>query len=159
MTAYLLSLFSAAMAVALVGLLAPGSSGRALKLACGLFLICVIALPLPSWLGDLRDSLGEITAQDPANGTGTDYEEQLQEALDSASRSYFAAMLTQMLEDRFSIPQGELRCAILWEESEEMLRPQRVTLILSGSAVWKDPAEMEEFVSGLLGCECVSAIE
>lgn len=78
--------------------------------------------------------------------------------MESASRSYFAQSLTQMLEQRFSIPAGEIRCTVRWQQDEE-LRPDRVTLVLSGSAIWKNPAEMEEFVTGLLGCECVTAIE
>ena len=89
----------------------------------------------------------------------SDYTAQMEEAVQSASKTYFAQSLTQMLEQRFSITPGEVRCSIQWAEGDDGMQPLKITLILSGSAIWKNPADMEEFVTGLLGCECVTAIE
>ena len=86
------------------------------------------------------------------------YENAANEALENASKAYLAQALTRLLEERFSIPSGEVRCVILWA-SEEEAKPQKVTVILSGSAICKNPNQIEEEVTNLLGCPCVTAIE
>ena len=159
MQTYLLSLLGGALAAALVGILAPEGASRHIRLVSSLFLICVLVAPLPKAIGSVSSWFEELEeAADAGESGGDDYAAQLETAMESASRSYFAQSLTQMLEQRFSIPAGEVRCTVRWQQDEE-LRPERVTLVLSGSAIWKNPAEMEEFVTGLLGCECVTAIE
>ena len=159
MQTYLLSLLGGALAAALVGILAPEGASRHIRLVSSLFLICVLVAPLPKAIGSVSSWFEELEeAADAGESGGGDYAAQLEAAMESASRSYFAQSLTQMLEQRFSIPAGEIRCTVRWQQDEE-LRPDRVTLVLSGSAIWKNPAEMEEFVTGLLGCECVTAIE
>ena len=159
MQTYLLSLLGGALAAALVGILAPEGASRHIRLVSSLFLICVLVAPLPKAIGSVSSWFEELEeAADAGESGGGDYAAQLEAAMESASRSYFAQSLTQMLEQRFSIPAGEIRCTVRWQQGEE-LRPERVTLVLSGSAIWKNPAEMEEFVTGLLGCECVTAIE
>ena len=159
MQTYLLSLLGGALAAALVGILAPEGASRHIRLVSSLFLICVLVAPLPKAIGSVSSWFEELEeAADAGESGGDDYAAQLEAAMESASRSYFAQSLTQMLEQRFSIPAGEIRCTVRWQQDEE-LRPERVTLVLSGSAIWKNPAEMEEFVTGLLGCECVTAIE
>ena len=158
MQTYLLSLLGGALAAALVGILAPEGASRHIRLVSSLFLICVLVAPLPKAIGSVSSWFEELEEAADAGESGGDYAAQLEAAMESASRSYFAQSLTQMLEQRFSIPAGEIRCTVRWQQGEE-LRPERVTLVLSGSAIWKNPAEMEEFVTGLLGCECVTAIE
>lgn len=159
MQTYLLSLLGGALAAALVGILAPEGASRHIRLVSSLFLICVLVAPLPKAIGSVSSWFEELEeAADAGESGGGDYAAQLEAAMESASRSYFAQSLTQMLEQRFSIPAGEIRCTVRWQQGEE-LRPERVTLVLSGSAIWKNPAEMEKFVTGLLGCECVTAIE
>lgn len=159
MQTYLLSLLGGALAAALVGILAPEGASRHIRLVSSLFLICVLVAPLPKAIGSVSSWFEELEeAADAGESGGGDYAAQLEAAMESASRSYFAQSLTQMLEQRFSIPAGEIRCTVRWQQDEE-LRPERVTLVLSGSTIWKNPAEMEEFVTGLLGCECVTAIE
>jgi hypothetical protein len=83
----------------------------------------------------------------------------MQQVVDEASKTYFCDMLTQTLEERFSLSQGTVRCLVAWKQEEDGIKPEKVTLILSGSAVWHSPKEMEVFVTELIGCSCVSAIE
>ena len=158
MKAYFLSILGAGLLSAMVGLLAPAATQKHLKLVSSLLLVCVLVAPLPRALQALQGLSDELT-NDADGSLTTDYEKELQQALQTASGSYFAEALTTLLCNRFSIPAGELRCAVRWVEDGDALRPLSVTLILSGSAIWKNPAEMEDFVTQLLGCECVSAIE
>ena len=157
MKEYLLSLLSAAFAISLVGILAPNGTQSSIKLLSALFFLCVIAAPLPQWLSALPERIEEITSSDPSK-TDEDYKQQAADTLNAASKAYLAQMLTQFLEERFSIPTGEVRCAIQWAAGEEA-RPEKITVILSGSAIWKNPNDIETAVTQLLGCECVTAIE
>ena len=54
--------------------------------------------------------------------------------------------------------QETVRCAVEWKTGEPAT-PERITVILSGGAIWKDPEKLEAFVRDLIGCDCVTAIE
>ena len=164
MKSYFLSLIAASMIAALVGILSPsgekGGIAKHVKLLTSLFLVCVLISPLKQTLSGLRDWINgvpelpsvEVPEKDP-------YKQQMEEALQGASTAYFTQMLTQMLEQQFSITTGEVRCNVQWHSENGTLTPVRVTVILSGKAIWRDPEQIEQFVQELLGCTCVSAIE
>ena len=157
MKAYLLSLLGTAFVTALVNLLCPERSHRYMKLLTSLLFLCVLAAPLPKVIRSVRELIanGDAIFAPPT-------EEQLpsqSDYLDEASKTYFVQHLTHLLETEFQIPTGEVRCAVLWEEEDGIAAPARVTVILSGGSIWKDPHAIEATVSALLGCECVTAIE
>ena len=87
------------------------------------------------------------------------YSTELQNALDNASKNYFEDMLTLTICQKFDVLEDDLRVHVEWAGEGDHLRPQKVTLILSGKAIWKNPAKMEDYVTSLLGCDCASAIE
>ncbi len=161
---YLIGLLAASMIAALVGLLTPdgerGGIGKHVKLLTALFLVCVLIAPIGSAIEGLKKLFeGGIDLPGMEETPDQSYQEELSGALENASTAYFTQMLTQVLENQFQIPAGELRCAVSWESVGEALKPTRVTVVLSGSAIWKDPRAIEDFVEELLGCNCVSAIE
>ena len=157
MSAYLLSFSGAALLAALVGVLAPGSAGlkKHLRLISILVLLCILAVPLPGLITKLKD-LPSLSSEGQPE---FDFEARAKETLDSASRVYFVRALTTHLEEKFGIAPGEIRCAVVWKEEGSEARPERVTLIFSGSAKWKNPHEPEAYVSELLGCPCNSAVD
>lgn len=158
MKAYLLSLIGTALVITVVELFSPTSTTKQVRFLASLLFLCVLAAPLPKAIVSLsqliEDGLPQISLQ-PTE----DAKQQLQETLDAASGAYLAQALTELLEREFSIPSGEARCRITWREEGEQRLPERVTVILSGSAIWIAPAPIEKRVSELLGCECVTAIE
>ena len=160
MKSYLYALLLVALATALVGILSPdgekGGMGKHLRLLSSLLLICVLIAPLKSGIASLLEwSRGEIRIPGLEEPDPEADRLQFQEQLDNASREYICQMLTQTLEQEFSIPSGEVRCMIQWDGET----PTLVTVVLSGSAIWKDPEIIEEYVSTLLDCPCQSAIE
>ena len=161
MQSYLLTLISTALLVALVGLLAPkGGLSKYIKLLTSLLLLCVLLSPIQKAIPALQAFLNgewELPALDLPNEDS--YKEELDRALEEASTLYFTQMLTQTLQAEFSIDAGDLRCIVQWSAEQEALRPKRVTVILSGRAIWKDPEAIERFVKELLDCDCVCAIE
>ena len=160
MKAYLLSLLGAAFLAAAIGILTPegtnGGIGKYVRLLSVLMIVCVIALPLPHAIADLRERLTDLTDQSP-NGKDS-FDARSQALLDNASRAYFASSLTAHLAERFSLNSDEITCAIRWKEADGETLPESITLILSGSARWHDPHELENYVADLLGCPCNTAI-
>ncbi len=163
MKEYLISIVAASLIAALLGILAPEGSGKGLskhvRLLSALFLLCVLITPLKYISETVRDLInGNITWEAPPTDSKEDYDEELKQSFNASSKVYFAQLLLNRLETEFKIPTGEVRCSIQWENEEET-RPLRISIILSGSSVWRDPKPIENYVEELLGCECVSAIE
>ena len=161
--AYTISIFATALLITVVDILAPTGNGgglaRHLRLVTSLVLVCILISPtvaLVEKLGELAN--GEWELGDNSQ-TQEGYNEQMQHALDNASKEYFEEMLTQTLCEQFDITEGDIRTHVEWVGDTTDLRPQKVTVILSGKAIWKNPAKIEEYVSSLLECECASAIE
>ena len=166
MKAYLLTLFATALVAMLVGILAPegekGGLSKHVGLLSSLCIVCVLIAPLGNAIADIRETLDggvDFPWEENESAEDSPYRDQLQSALDEAGDAYFTEMLTQMLEQEFAISPGEIRCVAVWEQADENPTLAKVTVLLSGSAIWRDTAAIEAYVTNLLGCPCASAIE
>lgn len=158
MEGYCLSILAASVIGAIVGLLSPtGGISKYLRLTVSLFLLCALLSPLPALLEDLVDG-GGISLLPDREEEKEEYRESLEQALNDASKEYFISMLTRALREECSLAEGTVRCAVLWQEGDTLL-PRRVTVILSGESIWKDPSPIKDYVHSLLDCECAVAIE
>ena len=161
MKEYIISLITAALLASLIGLLSPQSEGgglsRHLRLLTSLFLLCVLLSPAVELLLSLKNDTLDGVLPDGAPPQKEEYQQSLDEALSSATGTYLAALLTDALETEFSIPEGEVRCSVTLRADNT--HPEKIRVILSGSAIWKDPERIEAFVTERIGCECVTAIE
>ncbi len=159
----MLSIFATALLITVVDILAPTGTGgglsRNLKLVTSLVFVCILISPTISLTQKLRDFANGEWELEIEGDIEDHYSSQLQNALDSASLEYFEGMLKKTLCEQFTIAEDDLRVRVEWVGEGEDLRPKKVTVILSGKAIWKDPAKIEEYVTSLLGCDCVSAIE
>ena len=157
---YLLSIFATALLITVVDILAPGGGlSKHLKLVTSLVFVCILISPSLAFAEKLKDFANgdwELAIEEDME---EHYSSELQNALDDASKEYFENMLELTLCKEFDIAEDNLRVAVEWIGDAENLRPQKVTVILSGKAIWKNPAKIEEYVTSLLGCTCVSAIE
>lgn len=164
MGTYLISLIAAALVAALVGILTPEGAGggiaKHMRLLIALFLLCALISPIKETITSLMDfANGELPLPELGDVGEEDYQKALEEAMSTSSKAYLVQLLTQGIEREFSIADGEVRCAVRWNDAKDDLRPTRVTVILSGRAIWCDPAPIEQYVTNLIGCECVTAIE
>ena len=162
MRSYLLSVFLIALALSLISILSPegekGGIAKHIRLLTSLLLVCVLVAPLDDLIRGLKEKAEEgITLPGLEDSLKEDYQNQMQQLLDDSSRNYFVQSLTRTLEEEFAIPTGQIRCRVSWSENGST--PIKVTVILSGNAIWKDPAPIEEYVTALLGCPCQTAIE
>jgi len=164
MKTYLLSILAAAILAILVTQLAPdgerGGIAKHIRLIASLFLICVLISPVQALIQRLPELLnGDWSSSANIPEDNAAYREQLEEAIRQASADYFTDMLTQTLCDELSVSQEEVRCRVLWDTEKQELTPQKVTVILSGRAIWKDPAQICALVTSLIGCPCDVIIE
>lgn len=164
MKEYIVSLFAAALVAALIGVLSPEGEGggisKHMRLLTALFLLCVIVAPIGGLIGTLEGMLDGTESLPGLEGDAEEgYREEMENALSSAAKPYFANLLIEAVKKEFSIPDGEVRCSIRWRDGESGATPDRISIILSGSSIWKDPSGIEKFVRERVGCECVTAIE
>jgi hypothetical protein len=164
MKEYILTLIAAALSASLIGILSPdgerGGIARHMRLLIALFMAITLISPIRSLLSGIRDwTVGSGSLPPSVESLPIDPDKTLSEALQNASEAYFTDMLTQAIETKFAIGVGDVRCAVAWQAKDGTLAPKKVTVLLSGHAVWKNPEEIEAFVHGLLGCECAIAIE
>ena len=146
MGTYLITLITASLVAAVVGILTPdgerGGIAKHMQLLISLALLCMMIAPVKDAIAALTELAGgEWVAPELGETQEEDYREKMEEAMQNASGSYLAELLTDALA------------------TDGAVQPSRVTVILSGRAIWVDPAPIERYVSDLLGCECVSAIE
>ena len=157
---YLLSIFATALLITVVDILAPGGGlSKHLKLVTSLVFVCILISPSLAFAERLKDFANGDWELAIEGDMEEHYSSELQNALDDASKEYFENMLELTLCKEFDIAEDNLRVAVEWIGDAENLRPKKVTVILSGKAIWKNPAKIEEYVTSLLGCTCVSAIE
>lgn len=158
MQKYLLSVVGVSFAAALTRLLSPRGERdgliKAIRLLTAILVIFVLIAPLRSVVGGIADWFGTLST----DGVIDDLRESAEAGRDDLTRAYLTERLTRRLEEDFGIAEGDLTCFAEWEDGET-LRPLRVTLLLSGGAIWKDARAMEEEVTTLLGCPCESVIE
>ncbi len=164
MKEYILTLIAAALLAALIGILSPdgerGGIARHMRLLVALFMVCTLISPIRGLLTGIRHWMdGEGSLFPSEQVLPIDPDTTLEETLENASGTYFTDMLTQAIETTFAIGIGDVRCSVTWNRVDGELSPARVTVLLSGRAIWKDPDAIEAFVRELLGCECVIAIE
>ena len=159
--AYILSIFATAILITVVDILVPSGGGlsKHLKLVCSLVFICILISPTISLAQKLKDFANGDWEFEIAGDADNPYSEEMQNALDSVSLEYFEGMLKQTLCEEFDIAEDDLRLQIEWMGEGLQMHPKKVTIILSGKAIWKNPAKIEGYVTSLLDCDCVSAIE
>lgn len=158
MREYLLSVVAAAIAVGAVTALMPEGEGGGLRRHVSFVgALCVLAI-LISPVGELMGFLGDLSFRSfgtVEDGTKSEYEEIYAEYLQYASAENLSDSVAAMLCDRFDIPPEQCRVRVRVGSRDGRAAAEQVTVILSGSALLRDPYEIEGFISDLLGCECV----
>ncbi len=156
MREYLLCLVGAAIAVGAVTALMPEGEGGGLRRHVGFVgALCVLAI-LISPLGELLNLLGGLSFEGwgDVNETEAKYEQIYAEYLQSASAENVSDSVVTVLCDRFDISPEQCRVRVKVTSRDGRAMAKQVTVILSGGALFRDPYEIEGFISDLLGCEC-----
>ncbi len=164
MKVYIISLISIAAVAALVEIFSPKRFEKYMKLVLSLCVVCVLTGPFVSIVNTLygisNGDVSDIWDLSPS-GEHEDYDKIMYDTILAAGRENVRQGIGQVLRERFGIPYEECKVSvdITYDEENEEFSVNKVTLVLSGASIWRDPYEIEEYIEKLLGCECVTAIE
>lgn len=157
MREYLMSLIMAALTVGLIGVLVPerdsGGIRRYVTFAGSLCVLILLISPVVralDFVGELTDGGFDISFE---NNT-EQYEEQFKQYISSLSEESMGAELVSVICEKFDISGEECHVKVDTYEADGEPAIGRVTVILSGKAIFRDPYEIEQYITGLLGCEC-----
>lgn len=152
MSGYLYSLAVAVVVISVVSALVPASMSTHVRALCALCVICLVCAPLASAIGAVTKGDWEI----PEGWLGEDAEQAQEQDYGEFSRELLAGQLTLLLEQEFSLSPHDVQVYAAWDADG---RPSRITLVLSGQAIWQDPDPVKAYVENLLGCECIIVLD
>ena len=165
MRAYIYSVVCMAAVGGIVLIVSPDGMRSGIKkhirLICSLCMLCVMISPVTNLLESIRD-IGHRVDEPDDDG----YLQGIYESIyDASSEGYFGdgvgnAVKDQLFE-RFGISPRECRTLVEFcdENGDGFREPKKITVILSGSSVFRDPRQIEGYISGKFGCQCVCAVE
>ena len=154
MREYIFSIIGASLIAAVITLFLPEGKdiSKYVKLLVSLAVICVIVNPfenasggltISEWFSALIPNVEESAAQDKYYGVLTDIgERELEKRLED------------LICEKFSIGADDIEITVEAHEENGTLTLDRVAVGLYRAAVLKDPYEIEEYVSELVGCAC-----
>lgn len=151
MRGYLYALAAAAVVISVVSAVVPAAMSAHVRALCALCMICIVCAPLSGAISALRQGEWEI----PEEWLG-ESEQENEADYEQFSKQMLAGQLTLLLEKQFDIAPGDVEVVATWEDGQEL---SRITLLLSGKAIWQDPGPIREYVRDLLGCECIIVLD
>ena len=167
MSAYVLTLLSASVAVCIIELLLPrGDGGRMashLRLVSGLFLLVLLLNPLREGLLFLRSAatgeLGDLVADRlPSLSYDDVYDDAFAATLAEMGRQEVEARVTETLEIVFAIPaEGcavEAVCKTTDDTEGTSLTLRELRIGLRGQYALEDPHPIEDYFADRLECPC-----
>ena len=132
-----------------------------IKLISSLCLLCVMISPMSELLTSLGEIGDSVASDDDREELQSMYESIYNGEMDKENGEGIGAAVKEKLYERFDIPGGESRVEVSFRDldGDGFREPTRITVILSGGSVFRDPRKIEDYLSELFGAECVCAIE
>ena len=151
MSGTVLALFGVCLGVAILELALPGEERESpkafLQFFASLLVLILIVGPLFSLPQAVEDALGDLQAG--AEST-EDFEQILQDAVAMRSKEQLEAGVGAWLEENFALAPGAYTVCATLDRNGELCR---ITVRLQGVGLLRDPAEIEQGLCALLGCE------
>ena len=166
MKPYVLSLFGASVAAAVVELLAPrGEGGRLashVRMIAGLYLVVALISPLRDGIALIQNAVsGNITDEisDRIPFFDTDYEGVFCENLSSLGQSETEAYVRSTLESEFGIPACDSRVEALCAMKDGVLLITEVRISLAASYATYNPHPIERYIEEAFSCPCYVTVD
>lgn len=162
MSEYILSIIGVAVLVGVVDILTPenASLSKYSRLIAGLVVAVMLLSPLRGFVSYLSGSFwGELEGAVSREEESEKYEDILIGGLESATRKNVEDGVLEILSESFNIKEENASVHVKLVRLEEALHVENLTICLSGTAIFANTYEIEEYFTSLLGCECVTVIE
>jgi len=98
---------------------------------------------------DIRDDIADIE-----NGGNNEYSELLNGYLTEYSTEQFKLGIKEILLNNYGIPEEECEILIDTKIDSGQLRVDKMQILLSGRSIFKNPYDIEHYITELVGCEC-----
>ncbi len=158
MREYLMSVIGAALLVGVIGMMVPTSAGEGLKRYVGLLgslcVLCILIAPAAEVLEALS-GLSRGRLPEWLEKSGEEYSQKYSDFLLSVGKENIEEGIVALLGEQFGIPESEVSVTAEVRERDRELEVVRVTVVLTGRSVLRDPYAIEAYISSLLGCECI----
>ena len=153
MREYIFSIIGASLIAAVITLFLPEGReiSKYVKLLVSLAVICVIANPFGNSSGKLEISefFSSLIPEQSVGG-----EEKYYGVLTDIGERELEKKLQTLICEKFSISADDIEITVEAHEENGVLTLDRVAVGLYRAAVLKNPYEIEEYVSELVGCDC-----
>ena len=153
MNGYLYSLAMISVVIALCCTILPASVAKHAKLLCSLCVICILCVPVI----ELTDSLAQGEWEVPELFEDSfEQEADNEQSYDNLAQDLLVGQLQVLLERDQGLQAEQCRIYVEWSEEGTV---EQVSLLLSGKAIWRDPAPIKAYVEQLLGCACTVILD
>lgn len=163
MNEYLNAIIVISIATSLFEALMPsgGRLGKYTQYIGLLCILCVIITPIGNFLRDLDGGFLEELKEEilDDNDKEQDYEQILIDYVNNHSISELKQFIKDELNKNFMIPKEECEVIVHVGTTNSKLELIRIDIILSGASIFKNPYEIEGFISNMTGCECIVTIK
>ena len=172
MSNYLYSVICTVAVAGIALLTLPGNSRGSMKkhlgLVCSLCVLCIITSPMTELVKSVREffeSGGELIfgqmGKEEKDELYDDYKSIYNKYLEGGYGSNIGQAVKDSLLKKFGIPPQELRVLTAFsdEDGDGVREPYKITVVMSGRAVFRNPREIEGFISDLFKCMCECAVE
>ena len=159
MKVYIISIVAVSVLASVTVLLAPegknGSISKHLRLLSSLCILAAISDPIISFSKSLfSSSPGDITELFTEGIDESDSESVFFESISEFSASQLNLELVRLISEKFSIDSDDISVKSSYKTSDSGISFSSVTVKLSGLAIFKDPRDIEGFVTALTGLPC-----
>lgn len=152
---YLVAITAVSVFLGLLGYLSyPSGSQRSVKLALALLLLYAVMLPLVSLVRGIAENGVPDSTEFPDASISGEYEEEYVEVAKSA----FKSGICKLLFTKYGIEEEDA-AVYVYNFDFESMKAERIEIVLSGSAKFKDYRAIESYVTGSGLGECEVEIE
>lgn len=155
---YLTSAVFAICAAGICGMLSFDEKlGKYVRFTVSLCVLAAILLPLRPTLVYLKDMSYDINElENIIDDKLGEYSGKVSSSLTEHSLEILKSAIKERLRADLGIPEHE--CELLMELKEDASVVEKITVILYGYSVWKDPDEIKSYMYSLVECECEVAL-
>lgn len=128
------------------------------RLLCALAVICVAISPIKSFVTSIA---GMDFSFDNFKGEEnlSEYEDKYLEGLTAANEEAVKLDIINTLSEKFDIDPDNIRINLQTDKSKDTPELVKVTVILSKTAIFKNPYDIEKAIRDRYKCECDVAVE